>query len=210
MADPIIATGGPQSAPATRNTFQESREDWLVVATSTIGLAVSVMYVYSMGLFIAPLEAEFGWPRGQISAGLTVVSVITVVLAPIIGMAIDRYGSRVIALSGMVLYCLAFGLLATTSASIWHWWALWGLIGLGVVLIKPTIIRMSVVFPAPLGPSKARISPSPTETDRSSTAAIEPNRLVTRVAVTTGIMRGIFGLVLGKGRPATALSRCNE
>lgn len=144
MADAIIATGGPQSAPATRNTFQESREDWLVVATSTIGLAVSVIYVYSMGLFIAPLEAEFGWPRGQISAGLTVVSVITVVLAPIIGMAIDRYGSRVIALSGMVLYCLAFGLLATTSASIWHWWALWGLIGLGVVLIKPTVWMAAV------------------------------------------------------------------
>ena len=117
----------------------ESRSDWLVVVASTFGLAASVTHLYSMGMFILPLEREFGWPRGSIAGGLTVVSVISVVLAPAIGLLVDRVGSRRVAIPGMAIYCLAIALLATTTASIWHWWGLWALIAFGTVLIKPTV-----------------------------------------------------------------------
>lgn len=117
----------------------ESRQDWLLVLSAFIGLAVSVMYVYSIGLFFAPLEAEFGWSRGQIAAGMTIVSVVTVAVAPFVGMAVDRYGSRVIACVGMSWHCIAIALLATTTGSIWHWWSMWILVSAGTVLIKPTV-----------------------------------------------------------------------
>ncbi len=117
----------------------ETRSDWLVVLASTFGLAASVTHLYSMGMFILPLEREFGWTRGSISGALTVVSVISVVLAPAIGLLIDRVGSRRVAIPGMALYCLAIALLATTTSLIWHWWALWVLIAFGTVLIKPTV-----------------------------------------------------------------------
>ena len=117
----------------------KSPQDWLVVFTSTLALAVSVTHVYSTGLFIVPIETEFGWSRAQITAGLAVVSVISVVLAPFVGMVVDRIGSRRIALPGMILYCTALALLSTTTQSIWHWWAMWGLLAFGSVLIKPTV-----------------------------------------------------------------------
>jgi len=109
----------------------KSPQDWLVVFTSTLALAVSVTHVYSTGLFIVPIETEFGWSRAQITAGLAVVSVISVVFAPFVGMVVDRIGSRRIALPGMILYCTALALLSTTTQSIWHWWAMWGLLAFG-------------------------------------------------------------------------------
>ena len=129
----------PASALHRVEGESESREDWMVVIASTIALIASVSHVYSMGVLIGPLEAEFGWSRGQISAGLAVVSVISVVLAPFVGMAVDRFGSRRVGLPGLVFYLFAVAMLSTASATIWHWWALWILIAIGTVLIKPTV-----------------------------------------------------------------------
>ena len=72
-----------------------------------------------MGVMIGPLEAEFGWTRGQISAGLGVISVVSVILAPLVGMTIDRFGSRSVGLPGLVVYLLGLALLTTSSPSIW-------------------------------------------------------------------------------------------
>jgi MFS family permease len=125
------------TAPDRRE--KETRADWLMVVASTFALVASVAHVYSVGVFIGPLEAEFGWQRGEISAGLGVISVISVVLAPFVGLAIDRFGSRRIGLPGLIIYLLGVALLSTTSPSVWHWWSLWALIAIGTVLIKPTV-----------------------------------------------------------------------
>ena len=117
----------------------ETRADWLLVLASTFALVASVAHVYSVGVFIGPLEAEFGWSRGEISAGLGVISVISVVLAPFVGLAIDRFGSRRIGLPGLVIYLTGVALLSTATPSLLHWWALWALIAIGTVLIKPTV-----------------------------------------------------------------------
>ena len=45
--------------------------------------------------------------------------------------------------------------------------------------VKSSSILTMVVFPAPLGPSKAKYSPCPTEKETWSTAVREPYRLVT-------------------------------
>lgn len=119
--------------------MRESREDWLVVVVSTVGLAISMLYVYSLGALIIPVQAEFGWPRGEIVGGLTFVSVISVAMAPLVGWGIDRLGSRRIALAGMTIFCAAIAALALTTPHIWHWWATWALIACGSVLIKPTV-----------------------------------------------------------------------
>ncbi|MCP1472293.1 MFS family permease [Sphingobium sp. OAS761] len=113
--------------------------DWLLVLASTVALTASVTHIYSMGVFIAPLETEFGWPRAEISAGLGVISVISVVLAPFVGLAIDRYGSRRIGIPGLIIYLAGVALLSTSGPSIWNWWALSAVIALGTVLVKPTV-----------------------------------------------------------------------
>ncbi len=45
---------------------------------------------------------------------------------------------------------------------------------------------MVVVLPAPLGPSRASVSPRATTRSRASTASTEPNRLVSPATATAG------------------------
>lgn len=126
------------------NDEKESAEDWLVVVTSTVGLAISLTHVYSMGTFILPLQDEFGWSRSQISGGLSFVSIVSVLLAPVVGYSIDRLGSRRIALVGMAIYCAAISALSFTTEFIWHWWATWVALAFGSILIKPTVWMVAV------------------------------------------------------------------
>jgi len=90
-------------------------------------------------VMIAPLEAEFGWSRAQISSGILITSVIAVLFSPFMGMAIDRYGPRRIAISGSISFCCALALLSLATASIWSWWLLWSFLALALLQIKPTV-----------------------------------------------------------------------
>ena len=118
---------------------KETWRDWMVVVTSTVALTFSVMHIYSMGMFILPIEADLGWSRGEIAGGLTAVSIVSVVLSPFVGLLIDRFGSRRISIFGIVAFCSTVALVSTTGPSIWHWWLLWSGVALGAVFIKPTV-----------------------------------------------------------------------
>lgn len=128
----------------TADARSEWRRSWDVVAVSSVGMAVATIYIHSMGLFIAPLEAEFGWSRSQITLGLMIVSVTSVVVAPFVGLLIDRMGPRRVALPGIAIYCGAIALLSIVGPSIYGWWAIWTLVACGSVCIKPTVWTAAV------------------------------------------------------------------
>lgn len=67
---------------------------WPALLASTLGITLAMMYVYSLGVMIAPLEAQFGWTRAQITSGPMVLAVLCLFLAPVMGLAIDRFGSH--------------------------------------------------------------------------------------------------------------------
>lgn len=117
----------------------EWRLHWLVVAASIVGIMISQLHLYSLGVMTAPLEREFGWSRTQVTSGLMIISMIVFPLAPVVGMAIDRIGPRKIALCGITLYALAIALLSFAGQALWTWWLLWLLVGFGHLLIKPTV-----------------------------------------------------------------------
>lgn len=117
----------------------EWREHWPVVLSSFFGVGLLTVYVYSTGIMIKPLEEEFGWSRAQISSGPTIVAVIGCLAAPFIGMAIDRFGARRIAIPGVICLCAALAALSQANASIWSWWGLWFLVALAHPFIKPTV-----------------------------------------------------------------------
>ncbi|MET0370351.1 MAG: MFS transporter [Sphingobium sp.] len=131
------------SKPAT-TTASEWRLGWTLLVTSLLGVAISTAHIASMGVMIGDIEAEFGWSRSQITSGLALVSVISVVLAPFVGMLIDWKGPRVIGLIGIFVYGAALAALAAIGPQIWLWWA--GFVGIaaGSLFVKPTVWTAAV------------------------------------------------------------------
>ena len=134
----------PDLAGSGISAAAEWRRGWGVVVSGAMGMALASTTVYTLGIFIAPLEAEFGWSRAQISAGLTINTVLAVLFSPFIGILVDRIGVRRLGIFGSIGYCAAFAALALTTASVWSWWGLWFLLGLVGLAIKPTTWSASV------------------------------------------------------------------
>lgn len=126
----------------------EWRTGWPVVMASFGGTALASMYAYTMGVLIAPIEAEFGWSRAQISSGFFIISLFSVTLSLFMGMLIDRVGPRRVAIIGVILYSAALALISQATPNIYHWWGLWALVALGILCVKPTVwvVALSSLF----------------------------------------------------------------
>jgi MFS family permease len=122
-------------ADTPQTAAQEWRAYWPMVLSGMVGMSFYSMFAYSQQMFIEPLEKEFGWPRAQISMGYTIFALMAFFCGPLIGMAIDRWGARRIAVPGLLLSSLAFAALGLTGRSLVQWYGLWlvlALVGLGV------------------------------------------------------------------------------
>jgi len=84
-------------------------KNWPLVVGATLGVAVSAIpvVILSLGVFIKPLGAEFGWGRGQVSLFLTILSLAMAVALPVAGRLIDRFGVRPILVVSLLLYAAA-------------------------------------------------------------------------------------------------------
>lgn len=129
---------------ATDGGTSEWRSGWPLVATSCVGMMVSVLHIYSMGVFMEPIQASTGWGRTQITGALTITSTTTVLFATLVGWMIDRFGARRIGIPGAAVYCLSFAALALVSDSVLMWWGMWVLVALGGLFIKPTVWTAAV------------------------------------------------------------------
>ena len=132
---------------------EEWRAHWPMVAAAMVGMSFYTVVSYSHGVFIAPLEEAFGWKRAQISGGLTLFFLITMVGSPFAGALIDRLGTRRIAILGMALSSLGFAAFSLATSSLALWFTIWTLFAIVSMAIKSTIWSASVssVFSAGRG-----------------------------------------------------------
>ena len=63
--------------------------------------------VFVLGIFLSPIADEFGWSRTLIAGAVSVGAVASMVLSPIIGWAVDRYGAGIILTVSMVILGVA-------------------------------------------------------------------------------------------------------
>ena len=117
---------------------REWRAHWPTVLASAVGMSFATLYVYSAGALIEPIEKEFGWSRAAIGSGLTVLTATGALLGPAMGIAVDRIGPRRLAVPGVVAFCAAFALLSQAH-TLWTWWALWGLLAVCGIGVKPAV-----------------------------------------------------------------------
>ena len=82
---------------------------WIVLASFITAFYVAGTIFYGFTAFIEPLANEFGWSYTQISLAASLRGLEMGLLAPFVGILVDRFGSRKLLLSGSLV--LGFGII---------------------------------------------------------------------------------------------------
>jgi MFS family permease len=101
---------------------------WAVVAVTFLAALVSAGVAGAPGVFIGPLQKEFGWSTAEISSALSIRFFLFGLTAPFAAALMNRYGLRNV--SFIALICVGVSLLLSLGMTqIWHMVALWGVLG---------------------------------------------------------------------------------
>lgn len=116
------------STPAPKES--EFRSGWPVVVSAMlgIGLGLSPVPFYTIGVFAPHLAKAFGWGFGPIMAGVTVSTLAVICVSPLVGIASDRVGVRRVALGSVALFGLSFMGFALSNGSLVLYYLNWGLV----------------------------------------------------------------------------------
>ena len=116
---------------------EASRQGILTTFGAMIGLALgpSVIANLTVTAYIGPIENEFGWLRSDVSFAFSLVAYMIVVMSPVQGMLVDRFGPRRVVLTSIPLFALSLAAIYFTPANIYVYYLLWALVpiaGLGL------------------------------------------------------------------------------
>lgn len=100
---------------------------WVVAALTALTLLVAAGVRSAPGVFITPLEDDFGWSRSGISFAASIGLLIFGLVGPAVGVALDRLGARRL-MTGAVLVMAASTAAGTTMSGLWELNLYWGLL----------------------------------------------------------------------------------
>ena len=99
---------------------------WMLAASVLVMTVISGLAAWTNGLYVQPLEQEFGWSRAEVSLGFSAAILVSGMAGPLIGVWIDRFGPRSAMLVGSTMTSATYVLLALTD-TLWQWYVFAGL-----------------------------------------------------------------------------------
>ena len=104
---------------------------WVMVGATFFAALVSAGTVGAPGVFIAPLQHEFGWSTAEISSALSIRFILFGLMAPFAAALLNRYGLRNVTLAAQIVVVSAL-VLSLAMTKVWHLMLLWGVVvGIG-------------------------------------------------------------------------------
>lgn len=107
---------------------------WIVFGAFCILVVAAGAGLYALPIFLVPLQEHFGWTRAGISTGPAVAAVVSAVLAPFVGVLLERFGTRKVMCFGASVMALGFLGLASIAA-LWHFWLASAVVAIGISLV---------------------------------------------------------------------------
>jgi MFS family permease len=102
-------------------------QGWIVVITVMVALAVASGGRFLFGVVLKPVSDEFGWGRAELALAMTISVVALSFLQPVVGLLVDRFGSRPILIVGIVLIGLAM-IPMTLVDALWQVYVFYGIV----------------------------------------------------------------------------------
>jgi MFS family permease len=116
---------------------------WVMVAVTFLTAIVSAGAVGAPGVFIVPLQKEFGWSTAEISSALSIRFVLFGLMAPFAAALMNRYGLRNVTLTALLTVVSAL-VLSLGMNQVWQLILLWGVVvgigtGMTALVLSATI-----------------------------------------------------------------------
>lgn len=102
-------------------------QGWVVVIAVMLTLAIASGGRFLFGVVLIPVTEEFGWSRAEMALAVTISVIALSVLQPIVGLLVDRFGSRRILIAGVVTTAVAM-IPMTLATSLWQIYVFYGLL----------------------------------------------------------------------------------
>ncbi len=111
-----------------------------VVFASTVGTALGITstVVAILGLVLVPISQEFAAPRSSISLVFFIIAISTALIYPLIGHLADKYGARIVVLTGHLLFAASL-YLVSLSRTLWQFYATFVFVGLAGSVLGPIL-----------------------------------------------------------------------
>jgi MFS family permease len=104
---------------------------WAMIAVTFVTALVSAAAVGAPGVFIVPLQKEFGWSTAEISSAMSIRFILFGLMAPFAAALMNRYGLRNVTLSALLVVVSSL-LLSLLMTKVWQLMLLWGVaVGIG-------------------------------------------------------------------------------
>ena len=97
----------------------------MVASAVGIGLGMSPLPFYTIGVFAGPLAEEFGWGLDRIMLALPVFTFAALFMSPLVGYLTDRFGARRTALTSVCLFSLAMMSFSLMNGSLEMYLGIW-------------------------------------------------------------------------------------
>jgi len=121
---------------------------WIVLATNIICMLGFGTWLYSFGVFFKPMMDEFGWTRAMTAGAASLRSTQGGIAGPIVGWAVDKWGSRKVIIFGGIISGSGFALMALVN-SLLMFYLIYGLllsIGMSFMLYLPAFTVIAKWF----------------------------------------------------------------
>lgn len=123
---------------------QEWKRNWPMIIAATIGFSFFSIMPNFIGIYMEPVSNEFGWSRTQMTAGVSLASILTTIAAPFFGVLIDRWGTRRLAIPGILIQSLVVASFGLISGSLTNWIVMWVIYAFGSLAMKSTTWTVAV------------------------------------------------------------------
>ncbi|WP_322013654.1 MFS transporter [Paraburkholderia sp. J12] len=121
MRRETLRDGGGHLYAGWRSTFG---------AAAALSVGASTTTIICFGVFVPYLHRAFGWGIGAIAMAATLISVAIMVISPIQGLLVDRFGARPIILASIPLFGAGYASLSLLSGDIHQFYLMWVLVPL--------------------------------------------------------------------------------
>ena len=116
---------------------------WVVIACFFISLYTGGVIFYGFTAIFEPLADQFNWSYAQISLAASLRGLEAGLLAPLVGMLVDRWGPRKLIFGGVVIVSLGLMLLSRTT-SLGMFYGAFVLLATGMSTCSSTVLMTAV------------------------------------------------------------------